>query len=169
MLPDSEITGVDIDEPNLNYSRSVIPRAKFVLSGLYPPLCLRDGKIDLIFSQSVFTHLSETAQDLWLAELDRILAPGGVAVLSLQLEVTSLARSFDVDAIQTYFAYGIEDYVRDPALAGVIADEDYYRSTFHTTAYVKKRWSKVFDIVGIEPGFMGGHQDAVICKKRRKT
>ena len=61
MLPDSEITGVDIDEPNLNYSRSIIPRAKFVLSGIYPPLWLEDRKIDLIFSQSVFTHLSETA------------------------------------------------------------------------------------------------------------
>jgi SAM-dependent methyltransferase len=166
MLPDANLIGIDIDEPNLNYARSIVPGANFELSGLYPPLRLRNSTGDLIFSQSVFTHLSETAQDLWLAELDRILAPGGVAIISLQLEVTSLARSFDVEAIQTYQAFGIEDYIRDRALGGVISDEDYYRSTFHTTDYVKKRWQKVFHIAGIEPGFVGGHQDAVICLKK---
>jgi SAM-dependent methyltransferase len=169
MLPDVNVMGIDIDGPNLNFARSIVPRASFQLSGLYPPLRLENGAVDLIFSQSVFTHLSETAQDLWLAELDRILAPDGVAIISLQLEVTSLARFFDLDAIQTYFIYGIEDYVRDPALDGVIADKDYYRTTFHTTEYIKERWGKVFDIVGIEPGFIGGHQDAVICVKKPRT
>jgi len=34
---------------------------------------------------------------------------------------------------------------------------------------MKKRWGKVFDLVGIEPGFMGGHQDAVVCLKKTNT
>lgn len=166
MLPDAEVIGIDIDEKNLNYARMIVPKAKFQLSGLYPPLDLHSGTVDLIYSESVFTHLSETAQNLWLVELDRILAPGGVAIITLQLEVTALSRSFDVEAIQNYLAYGIEDHVRDPALTGMISDENYYRSTVHTTEYVKNHWGEFFDVVGIEPGLSGGHQDAVVCIKR---
>ena len=166
MLPHADIIGMDIDEQNLNHARSIIPRATFQVSGLYPPLFLKSGAVDLVYSESVFTHLSETAQNLWLAELDRILAPGGVAIITLQLEVTTLSLSFDIESIRTYFASGIEDHVRDSALTGIIADENYYRATVHTTEYVKKHWGEVFDIVGIAPGLSGGHQDAVVCMKR---
>ena len=132
-------------------------------------LPLDDASIDFIYSQSVFTHLSEAAQDLWLTELDRILEPDGAAIISLQLETTALARAFDIAAIEKYQYFGIEDYSRDPALAANISDQNYYRFSFHTENYVRDRWGTIFDIKAIEPGVVGGHQDAIILTKKRNV
>ncbi len=169
MWPSSEIIGVDIDEENLEWACRIAPRARFILGSLYPKLPLDDASIDFIYSQSVFTHLSEAAQDLWLTELDRILEPDGAAIISLQLETTALARAFDIAAIEKYQYFGIEDYSRDPALAANISDQNYYRSTFHTENYVRDRWGTIFDIKAIEPGVVGGHQDAIILTKKRNV
>jgi SAM-dependent methyltransferase len=46
-------------------------------NGLDPPLPYPDAKFDVIYSISVFTHLDEARQHSWMAELVRVLAPGG--------------------------------------------------------------------------------------------
>jgi GT2 family glycosyltransferase/ubiquinone/menaquinone biosynthesis C-methylase UbiE len=43
-----------------------------------------DDHFDLVFAYSVFTHLPEDVQDLWLAEIKRVLKPGGVFVATVQ-------------------------------------------------------------------------------------
>ena len=43
-----------------------------------PPTALAGGSFDLIFTISVFTHLDEAMQEAWLAELARLLRPGGL-------------------------------------------------------------------------------------------
>jgi ubiquinone/menaquinone biosynthesis C-methylase UbiE len=45
-------------------------------NGQNPPLPFPDDHFDLVFSSSVFTHIDEHAQDLWLAELRRVTQPG---------------------------------------------------------------------------------------------
>jgi SAM-dependent methyltransferase len=43
-----------------------------------PPTAFKDDTFDLIYSFSVFSHLSEEMHQSWLVELSRILKPGGL-------------------------------------------------------------------------------------------
>ena len=48
-----------------------------------PPLDFPDGKFGLIYSYSVFTHLSADRQKPWMKELVRVLRPGGMLLLTV--------------------------------------------------------------------------------------
>lgn len=48
-----------------------------------PPLPYVSGSFDLIYALSVFTHLGDDLQREWLAEFRRVLAPGGLLVVSV--------------------------------------------------------------------------------------
>lgn len=41
-----------------------------------------DASVDLIYGISVMTHIRESQQEAWLKELERILTPGGVMILT---------------------------------------------------------------------------------------
>jgi len=55
-------------------------------NGLRPPLDLPDAGLDLVYAHSVLTHLAEATAKAWLAELARVLRPGGVALLTFHDE-----------------------------------------------------------------------------------
>jgi SAM-dependent methyltransferase len=99
---DARIVGRDIDPVTVAWSAANLP-GDFRLSGLAPPLDLGDGSVDVILAQSVFTHLGEAAQRAWLAELARVLAPGGLLLLSFmderhhRVDLLGAARA-DLDA-----------------------------------------------------------------------
>jgi len=50
----------------------------------HPPCRFPDNTFDLIYSFSVFSHLSEEIHELWLIELGRILKPGGLLIATTQ-------------------------------------------------------------------------------------
>lgn len=47
-----------------------------------PPLPYANDRFDLVLGFSVFSHLREKAQQIWLQELRRVMTPNGLAVLS---------------------------------------------------------------------------------------
>lgn len=63
----------------------------FRASRLHPPLDLADASIDAAISLSVFTHLAEATQAEWLAELARVIRPGGLLLLTFMDEVHHMA------------------------------------------------------------------------------
>lgn len=54
--------------------------ANFVQNNPLPPLPFEAGTFDLIYLNSVFSHLSEEAHQQWLTEFSRILKPGGILI-----------------------------------------------------------------------------------------
>jgi SAM-dependent methyltransferase len=78
---DAEIWGADIDEPSVEWiSHNLCPPLHAVRCGTEPPLPFADVSFDLIWALSVFTHLVDPMR--WLAELHRVLAPGGLLIAS---------------------------------------------------------------------------------------
>lgn len=67
------------------------------LPGLYssnrlrPPLRLPNAAVDLVYAYSVFTHLREPQARAWLAEVARVLKPGGLALLTFHDEAFAQA------------------------------------------------------------------------------
>src|ERR1043165_8053538 len=47
------------------------------------PLPYKDQMFDLIYSLSVFTHLSENHASQWLSEMNRVLKPGGILIITI--------------------------------------------------------------------------------------
>ena len=73
----AEIYGCDIHAESINWGKAnLCPPLHMFQSDERPPLPLRDEQLDLIWTMSVFTHLTDT-WSAWLLELHRILKPNG--------------------------------------------------------------------------------------------
>ena len=78
-----EVVGCDIDEPSIRWAQAnLTPPFEFFACGEEPPLAQPDGRFDLVYACSVFTHITD-AWARWLVELARVLKPDGLLVASV--------------------------------------------------------------------------------------
>ncbi len=160
------VTGVDIDPQNAAWCKQNLAGTYDAISS-QPPTNLRSQSIDLVVGISIFTHLTEADQFLWLAELSRVLRPGGHALVTIQSEYALLRSATPMRRILTLIQSGIDDAVVGTRLDDVVGPQsDYYRETFHQHDYVRKTWSRWFDVVAIETGEHFSHQDYVVLRAR---
>lgn len=78
-----EVCGCDRDDEALAWCRRHLPTATFESMGAHPPTRYPDRCFDLVIGCSTLNELKKTAWPGWLAELRRIVAPGGLVVLSI--------------------------------------------------------------------------------------
>lgn len=136
--PGQTLTGFDIDAPAVDWSnRHVGPH--FRTCGLNPPLDLSPGTVDVVFAYSVFTHLSEAAFHVWLAEMRRILAPGGVVMFTIlgDFAMAALSPDFPRSAHQAWVKRGIYDDSGNAQLDSIGVEGDIYRNTWVKQAFVR--------------------------------
>jgi SAM-dependent methyltransferase len=74
--------GSDYNADLVAWCRDNLPFAHFVVNGLAPPLSFADGQFDLVYALSVFTHLTTGLQHEWISELERVIRPGGLLLLT---------------------------------------------------------------------------------------
>jgi trans-aconitate methyltransferase len=163
LLPEAEIHGTDVDAEAVAWSARALPEAHFRPCGLEPPLDYPDGCFDLVLGGSVFTHLQRELQLRWLAELARVLAPGGLLIATTLGEFAVRHRLTQPPA--GLARDGIDDSERDPALRGV-APPEYYRATYQTQAYTAAAWSRVFDALDFDSGGYMNIQDLWVLRRR---
>ncbi len=85
----AELWGVDIDAVSIDLLReTVCPPFHVMRSEYWPPLDLEPLSFDLIWSISVFTHLTDNSIP-WLVELHRLLKPGGLLIATYMGRWTS--------------------------------------------------------------------------------
>lgn len=153
--------GADIDGEAIQWCRQQLPGlAAWSVCDEWPPLSYGDRSFDVIFSVSVFTHIPEAMQLAWLRELDRILKPDGVAILSVYNQVIHeiLPGQLRRQLRDTGILYGF-----DGGTAGL---PDSYQSCFHTRDYVLATWSRRFHIERcVDRAFLSS-QDAIVLRKR---
>ena len=120
-----------------------------------------------MFGLSVMTHLTADAQAAWLAELARIMRPGGLALITFSgaAAVSYSARWRDTAWWRSWMERGFDDGQADPALGSAIADPSYYRNTYQSAADVRRRWTGAFDILDILPERFG-YQDVAVMRRR---
>ncbi len=84
-------TAIDKIEPVIDGLRKKYPSEKF-LSGNIPPLTqFSDNSFDRIFSFQVIEHIED--DHLFLSEINRVLKPGGVALMTTPNRPLSLSRN----------------------------------------------------------------------------
>jgi SAM-dependent methyltransferase len=138
----AEFHGADVDVQAIEWCRAHLKRARFVANDPEPPLPYPDAHFDAIYCLSVFTHLDESMQDLWLAELSRLLKPGGVLLLSVH--GTAAAKELDQAGRETLAKAG---FLRrcSRKLKGMVPD--WYQTTWHSREYIVDRLSRWFEEV----------------------
>jgi SAM-dependent methyltransferase len=175
----AECAGCDVDAAAIRWAACHLPELRWSVSGFVPPLPFEDARFDLVYSISVFSHLDEDLQDRWLAEVERVTAPGGVALLSIH--GASAFEQFRTGRVSTGWCRS-EAFARSPLAADEFVFEPYVRSrwnardlpgvetgyglAFHGEGYLRRRWARAFDVREVRERAISGWQDLVLCVKR---
>lgn len=85
-----DFLGTDINRALVGWCDANLP-GRYLRNSLQPPVKRASGDRDLVYAYSVFTHLRETAIRSWLAEIARVLRPGGLAMLTFHDEAYAAA------------------------------------------------------------------------------
>ncbi|HEY1792025.1 MAG TPA: methyltransferase domain-containing protein [Opitutaceae bacterium] len=160
------LVGADIDKDNISWCSTAFPDARFSEVPLNPPTALPGDHFDFILGVSVFTHLREGPEKLWLRELHRIARKGAILFVTIHGPTAAARSNVSEAAFGEWMSRGFLATGRNLDLAGVISDDDYYVNTLHRHSYVRKEWSRYFEIVEIVEGYIANHQDLVVMRKR---
>ena len=152
-----ELWGCDVHAPSIEWiQENLSPPIHAFANETLPPLPLDDGSIDLVYALSVFTHLAED-WSAWLLELHRILAPGGLALITTLGEPmwdSHLGKPFFRDELWRPW---------DEASTGAfvtnfgMAQDQVGPCIYHSEWWIRAHWGRCFDVVHFQPwGFAEG-------------
>ena len=146
-LKNTQMYGTDINPEQINWCRRNISFAHFEQNHAVPPLPFKNDTFDLIYTFSVFTHLPESQQSVWLGELERVLKPGGY------LLITTCGESYFsllTEQEKKQFRAG-NVVVRHGELAG---DPGAYGECigYHPVVYVTEKLAHRFELAKFIPG-----------------
>jgi SAM-dependent methyltransferase len=155
--PEISLTGIDVDARAVRWCARYLP-GTFLVTDPLPPTPFADASFDLIYSVSVFTHLDAEPQFAWLAELRRLLRPGGVLIASTHSPELLYNRpdALPDDRLQLertgfLFLRGFGPFNDD--------------SAFHSREYLEEKWSDYFELKHHRPFGLDGYQDLSVWVK----
>jgi len=155
----------DIDPDLVSWGKGHLHGIQWSVNGHRPPLPFDANSFDLIYGISVFSHLDEDFQHLWLRELQRVARPGATIILSVQGEYDMKwlrkDRSYSKEVDEHGFLF------ITLAKGGFKPDgfPDFYQTAYHTKEYVYDVWSAYFEIIDYVERGINNHQDAVVLRK----
>ena len=153
------VCGTDYNPYLIAWCRANLPFAEFEVNDGAPGLRHEDEAFELIYSVSVFTHLSEALQRPWMEELRRIVAPGGLVILTLMGEA---------------LLEGLSPAERERFTAGEIVVTADDRSgtnscnAYHPERYLREELTEGFAVLEYEPEGaheVAGHQDVLVLRR----
>jgi SAM-dependent methyltransferase len=176
LAPGAACAGCDVDGDAIAWAAAHHPEFHWIQSDFEPPLPFAAGSFELIYSISVFSHLAESLGDAWLREVARLLAPGGVALLSVHgPSAFERFRSGEVTTSwcpRSAFERGPlapEEFLFVPYRRSVWNQGelpgigDSYGLAFHGSAYASRRWSPFLQVTDVFPRAITDWQDLVVC------
>jgi SAM-dependent methyltransferase len=145
-----------------------------------PPLPFEDGNFDFAYSLSIFTHLDERIAVSWLKDLSRVLATGGILILTTHgyaaLETIKTSevhqRMFEMTpevhaklshelAAKKYVYFPLSEAIVRAANAGPS-----YGHTFMHPSYAEENWNQHgLSLLRHIPGGVRGWQDIFVLRK----
>jgi SAM-dependent methyltransferase len=156
----SFVAGSDYNENTISWNRKNIGGISYSVNKLSPPLPFTANMFDAVYSISVFTHLDQHLFRPWLEELNRILKPGGILIITLH-----------GDAFQSRLEANEQDKFNKGEVVVHKSNMEGHRSygAFHPSSFVEKNMAGIFFIEKILWGtIVNGipQQDTWILRKQ---
>lgn len=136
-----------------------------------PHLPVEDNSVDCVAAMSVFTHI-ESFESAWLAELRRILKPGGVALLTVvgEWQIENMKPAWPMYSALTRhpeWSESMADRVREHGKLVLrhTANKSYSSNVLYSRDYIARNWGRLFDVLEHTPP-TNAYQDRVIVRKR---
>ena len=157
LLVRAKMFASDYNAESIRWCSENLKGVAFFKNELDPPLPVDTGSFDALYAISVFTHLSQEVCLRWIAELERVLKPGGLLMIWT-----------NGDAIAEYL---LPEEMRRYE-QGMFVSRDGYEEgkkmflSFHPPVWVRHSLLKRFEILQhLSGGFSGGAQDIWIARK----
>lgn len=177
LSPLASIFGCDVRREAVEVCRRKVPQGRFTVNHATPPLDAEDAAFDLMYSYSVFTHLSESNHTAWLGELARTLKPGGFMLHTVHsYEYLRRTVRFSPESLLKYqLNESIEAFIRAGRDYLYIVDDPAtpeYGYAIIRKEYVLEVWPResglelVEYIEGAIEAYPEGCQDLVVLQKR---
>lgn len=158
---EAEIWGCDIDVSSIEWlDGNLCPPFHVLTNQPEPPLDQPAGVFDLIWSISVFTHLTDS-WSRWLTELHRLLKPGGLLFLTFM--GSGIGELITGEPwIEPQVGMNITKCGQSWDLGGPMV--------LHSPWWIEEHWGRGFEIISLLPsGFATrdtGGQGSVMMKRR---
>jgi SAM-dependent methyltransferase len=166
LLPMTDVVGIDVDADNVDWCRQNLDPDAFQVVSLLPPTGLAEATFDLVIANSVLSHLRRDALHSWLAEIKRLLAPDGVALLSYHGDFSLCSfASRSRELVSSVLETGLDDSRRAPELDSVIEDNTYYRHTFMTDQEARSIFSRYLAVEEQVTGVVSRFQNVAVLRK----
>lgn len=159
----AEFVGCDLHAPSIKWAQEHLsPPFEFFLNGPEPPLDQPAESFDLVWGFSVFTHVTDNWA-AWLAEIHRVLRPGGLALFSFLGEK------------MWQHVLGREDW--DADRIGMIISmpqrpwDHGGPDAYHSEWWLREHWGRAFEIAHLDhgPADHPGHGWIVLRRDERPT
>lgn len=159
--------GVDINANPINWcSETLSPPFHFALTSTFPHLPFEDRYFDLIFANSVFTHIDDTFFS-WIQELRRVTQLQGYLYVTIIDETGAARMNADDESLllrREKDTVDVENFMSGKAnflalrRGGILT---LVRSDFFTSQV--KRW---FDVSSVVPNTVGGNQTGYLLRRK---
>lgn len=172
-----ELACADVNENHVAWVAKHLPEIEATQCHNIPSLPYEDNRFDLVSAFSVFTHMDEW-ETTWLAELRRILKPGGYAWLTVQTEQTwatlnpehflyqHLYNNRHILAKGTVTPEMFEAPMPEDKVVFTFQNHVVYNTcTFQSIDYVKRVWGRYFEVIEFLPRG-SDFQDVFLLRKR---
>lgn len=175
--PKLDIWGADISQRHIEWIRLHLAKSlRIFQSTTLPFLPIEDNSCTAACAFSVFTHIDEF-ELAWIAELRRILRPGGIAYITIHSENTwkSMRPGWPIYDNLLALKNNISDYeISEEFLQSSLPNtktvfrwstaSTYNTNVFHSHEYIESAWGRILNIREIiEKGH--AYQDVVILQK----
>lgn len=180
--PNVNFHACDVERSAIDWLKTAYPRVDSYASEYLPPLKFEDKLFSLIYSVSIFSHLTERDCGLWLKEFARVTKPGGVFCVTTMGFPALTARTTDygpekADALRDrgtlHYDYdasvrrGVQNLklVRNKDMLDFLSDD--YGVTFFSPDYIERHWnSGDWEVAGIAEGVIDDLQDLITLRRR---
>jgi SAM-dependent methyltransferase len=157
-LQQTAVFGCDIDQRMVAWCNENLPFVDARVNDLSPPLPYEDGTFGLAYAFSVMTHLSQELQDVWMAELSRVLRPGGLLLISTLGEYYASRNRLTPDE-RASFARGNLVVLYERSAGTSLC------SAYHPPEYVRRELARDFDHLAHRPAADDGKHDIHLLRK----
>ena len=160
------LVGSDVNPEMIEWCQQNLPEIEFYHNELTPPLTFaEDDSFDLILASSVFTHIPLDTQELWLAEMQRILRPGGIFICSVlgKFHTSVLLGTEEIKELQNKGSYTLTTDDSQATYSTKIGGSAW--DVIQTRSEVIRVFGSYFQIVDYIPGV----QDFLVLRKPDPT